>query len=132
MTISTGAVRTLTDTVAGTALIGCNNGAVANDGTVYFSDFSVEYETLLLTMSRTSLLRSPRRYERSLYATQGGSFRTRTVERRMSRSSCAAHEDLIRRSDDSRVRAPRVDPQSGTNTRWCSVTCALGGRPPRP
>lgn len=43
VTISTGAVRTLTDTVAGTALIACNNAAVAADGTVYFSDSSQRY-----------------------------------------------------------------------------------------
>lgn len=43
VTISTGAVRTLTDTVAGTALIACNNAAVAGDGTVYFSDSSQRY-----------------------------------------------------------------------------------------
>ncbi|MGQ0778821.1 MAG: SMP-30/gluconolactonase/LRE family protein [Pseudonocardiales bacterium] len=43
VTISTGAVRTLTATVAGTALIACNNAAVARDGTVYFSDSSQRY-----------------------------------------------------------------------------------------
>ncbi|MGH3916140.1 MAG: SMP-30/gluconolactonase/LRE family protein [Pseudonocardiaceae bacterium] len=43
VTISTGAVRTLTDTVAGTALIACNNAAVAGDGTIYFSDSSQRY-----------------------------------------------------------------------------------------
>ncbi|MGH3942257.1 MAG: SMP-30/gluconolactonase/LRE family protein [Pseudonocardiaceae bacterium] len=43
VTISTGAVRTLTDSVAGTALIACNNAAVAGDGTIYFSDSSQRY-----------------------------------------------------------------------------------------
>ncbi|MGH3518026.1 MAG: SMP-30/gluconolactonase/LRE family protein [Haloechinothrix sp.] len=41
--ISTGAVRTLADTVSGAPMIACNNAAVAADGTIYFSDSSQRY-----------------------------------------------------------------------------------------
>lgn len=57
VTISTGAVRTLTDTVAGTALIACNNAAVADDGTVYFSDSSQRY---LIPQWRKDLIQQTR------------------------------------------------------------------------
>lgn len=41
--ITSGAVRTLTRTVAGAPLLVCNNAAVAADGTVYFSDSSTRF-----------------------------------------------------------------------------------------
>ncbi|MGH3948839.1 MAG: SMP-30/gluconolactonase/LRE family protein, partial [Pseudonocardiaceae bacterium] len=43
VTIADGAVRTLTDTVAGNRIFACNNAAIAADGTIYFSDSSQRY-----------------------------------------------------------------------------------------
>lgn len=43
VTLDGGAVRTLTDRVAGEKLLACNNAAVAPDGTVYFSDSSTRF-----------------------------------------------------------------------------------------
>lgn len=43
VTVDGGQVRTLTDRVAGRRLLACNNAAVADDGTVYFTDSSTRF-----------------------------------------------------------------------------------------
>jgi sugar lactone lactonase YvrE len=43
VSIATGAVRTLADTVFGVPTVACDNAAVASDGTIYFTDSSQVY-----------------------------------------------------------------------------------------
>lgn len=52
--ISTGAVHTLLDRVAGTPLLACNNAAVTADGTIYFTDSSQRYR---IPQWRTDIIR---------------------------------------------------------------------------
>ncbi len=40
---ATGAIESVTDTVAGARMLFCNNAAIASDGTVWFSDSSTRY-----------------------------------------------------------------------------------------
>ncbi|WP_034274008.1 SMP-30/gluconolactonase/LRE family protein [Haloechinothrix halophila] len=61
VSLSSGAVRVLADTVFDAPILACNNAAVASDGTIYFSDSSrrypiPEWRTDLIEQTRTGRL----------------------------------------------------------------------------